>query len=480
MKQISTLLTVQLLLITSLSAQQWVDTLYTFQTYENLVYGSTTDFAGNVRQLAMDISIPVGDTPPDCGRPLLVTVHGGAFFAGDKAAGMSKQMRMDFARRGYTTASVNYRLGMFQTHTERHCNISSMGAEWDCLNMADTSEWHRALYRSIQDVNGAIRYLVNNASDYNIDPQNIFVAGESAGGFIAMGVGFMDDESEAAPTLTGALPNVEPPHSIYENQCIIRYQLDTSTASMDLQRPDLGPYYGTLNYPATQSYQIKGVGSFAGGAFDNIFASHNTVPPALYMFHQPNDLIVPFNYGRAYGGYAHCATQFPFFCQYIINRPFLYGSKGISILIDTMTANGQLAPDYLFERTSNNANCLLQLANPDLQGHNLDSYWQRTKNMAAFFATKIGECVVTNFASPDLNKPPFAIYPNPANGFLRIEIGKLKSVQFELYDLYGKALISHHLNEPTNTIALQGLPAGIYFISLQHQKQSFVQKLIKN
>jgi hypothetical protein len=52
-----------------IKAQKWIDTLYQVQKIENVVYGSAIDFAGNLRELKMNIFLPINDTPPSCGRP---------------------------------------------------------------------------------------------------------------------------------------------------------------------------------------------------------------------------------------------------------------------------------------------------------------------------------------------------------------------------------------------------------------------------
>lgn len=465
-------------------AQKWVDTLYSIQTLTDVTYGSATDFAGNERTLQLDISFPVGDTIPICGRPLMMLIHGGAFITGDKGDNGVKRLRQDFAKRGYVTASVRYRLGLFQTHQAVNCNISGLGAEWNCLNMADTSEWYRAYFRGVQDVNGAIRFLVNHATDYDLDPQNIFVVGESAGGFIAMGVGFIDDQAEVMASLTGTRPDVQAPNSLYEMACVQGYGLDTAINSMALTRLDLGSYEGSLNFPATKPYRIRGVGNFFGAVFNNIFGTTNQQPPALYTFHQPNDLLVPFNHNRIFGGYAHCATQWPFSCQYIINRPLVYGSNGIKTLLDEMNAQQQLTPDFLFEKTNNNAPCAIQIANPALSGHGVDNYWLRTGNMAAFFAAKIDSCTATGLSDKLVPKRRFSLYPNPLDqhGFLTIKGDFRQHDRIIFADMTGKQIIAESLKRKRNEVRLDlnssKLAPGLYFVQIYHQEGRTVKKVI--
>ncbi len=467
-----------------LHAQKWVDTLYASQTLADVSYGFATDFAGNLRELKMDISQPIGDSPPECGRPLMILIHGGAFIAGDKNDGSVRRMRIDFAKRGYTTASLSYRLGQFQTPLAINCNVTALGVEWNCLNMSDTSEWYRAYYRAIQDVHGAIRFLVNHADDYEIDPQHIFVVGESAGGFIAMGAAYIDDPSEVLTNLTGSFADIQPPNSIYEMRCVQGYGLDTSIASMDLRRPDLGAYAGSLHQPAATSYRIRGVGNFYGAVFNNIFASPSPEIPALYLFHQPNDLIVPYGRGKVFAGFNQCATQWPFSCQNIINRPVILGSNAIKILVDDMLANQIPAPELLFDPSSNMANCAQQIASPGLSGHAIDNYWLRTGNMAAFFAGKIDSCQAMGLSDGFPQEALFTLSPNPLpiGSSLRIRGGFEKNDRILFLDMQGAKLFEKTISgRPTEVeLDLSGLSlaGGLYFLHIQHGLKLEVKKIV--
>ena len=97
-----------------------------------------------------------------------------------------------FARRGYVTASIGYRLGYIFDELPWDCSIEN----YSCLFATDFAEWERAYYRGVQDAKGALRYLLNRNDMYRIDTANVFVMGESAGAFIALGVGLLDSPSE--------------------------------------------------------------------------------------------------------------------------------------------------------------------------------------------------------------------------------------------------------------------------------------------
>ncbi len=458
-----------------LFSQQWVDTLYTIQTDTNIIYGNAVDFAGANQTLKMDITYPTNDVPSNCGRPLLFMIHGGGWFAGDKAEGYPKRIREDFARRGYTSASINYRLGLFNTNNPINCNVP----DWNCWNMTDTSEWYRANHRAVQDAYGALRYLVNNASTYNIDPNQIFVVGESAGGFVAMSLGFLDDNSEVLTSQTGAKTNAAKPNSIYENNCIIKYNLASSINAMNNARPDLGSYTGTLNLPSNQNYKIKAVGNFYGGVFNNIFKTFKNSAPALYLYHQPCDLIVPYNRAKVLAGYNNCFQGFPAYCQSIVNRPYVYGSKGIKNLIDTMVANNIPTTNYLFDNTNNNYNCLQQ-TNPAMGCHAIDNYWLRTKNMATFFAHYIDSCTSTGL-NEILISNNYQIFPNPTNESFTLKTENiLRNANVMIINIYGENVKTISINSIETKIDVKDLSKGIYILELKANGFKSIKKMIVN
>lgn len=457
----------------TLWAQKWIDTTYQINTITNIEYGTATDFAGAERQLLMDVSFPTNDTPPECGRPLIVIVHGGAWLAGNKDEATIKRLRTEFAKRGYTAIAVNYRLGQFHTDKNIHCNVEG----WDCFNIADSSEWYRAYIRAVQDVNGAIRYMVNNAEEYGVNPNNVFLAGESAGAFTAIGTAYIDSDSDVLSEYTRELPAISTPNTLYENPCIKKFELASSIAEMKLERPDLGSYLGTLNQPAKTEYKVRGVAGFYGGVMNNIFPTTSKEIPALYMFHQPNDLIVPIRYGTVFEGYNQC-TRDILSCQNIVNRKSLWGSVGITDILDTMDAMGQAIPEYIIELSNNNANCIEQTTDPSRGGHQYDNYWLRASSAATFLADYIVDCTVETGLNESTRVPKTTLYPNPVAGknlIISNAFGKIV-----LFSTYGQILMETQGNGSNITIDLQKfkLSSGVYFITVINEKNTEFHKFI--
>lgn len=162
-----------------------------FTETENIPYGSNIDFEGNETELLLDVYQPLGDT--EVSRPLIIFAHGGSFVGGSKDEIDVAPLCEDFARMGYVTASINYRLGI------------------PLLADVETSATE-AVARGYHDMKAAIRFfrkdVAENGNQWNIDPDKIIIAGSSAGGFITTHIAFMDELEELPPLLDQSLPGL--------------------------------------------------------------------------------------------------------------------------------------------------------------------------------------------------------------------------------------------------------------------------------
>src|SRR5688572_27307431 len=74
----------------------------------DLAYGAAVGHTGEMETLLLDVIEPKGDKAPI--RAAVVWVHGGYFVEGSKTVPWYKTAREQFARAGYVTFSINYRL----------------------------------------------------------------------------------------------------------------------------------------------------------------------------------------------------------------------------------------------------------------------------------------------------------------------------------------------------------------------------------
>ena len=223
--------------------------------------------------LDMDIYEPAGDTLTN--RPVIVFAHAGAFFSGHNELDDIVDLAISAAKRGYVAVSINYRLG---------------------LNIVSTYSGERAVYRGVQDGGAAIRYLREFSEELEINPDQIFMWGSSAGSLIALHLSYLDDDDRPDATHGGG------------------------------GDPDLGcPVCEGNDY--AQDPKPNAIVSCWGAIGDlNWIDSDDTVP--AIMFHGTSDLIVPFNAGL------------PFTLN--IALPIVYGSNLIHDRLDEVGIENEL------------------------------------------------------------------------------------------------------------------------------------------
>lgn len=74
---------------------------------------------------------------------------------------------------------------------------------------------------------------------------------------------------------------------------------------------------------------------------------------------------------------------------------------------------------------------------------------------------------------------PFTIYPNPASQNIHVQSTDM-ILEIEVYDLSGKLLIHINSGNFSESIDLSDISEGIYFLKMRTDKQTFIQKIIKN
>ena len=160
---------------------------YTVAVEQNVKYGeglshqTLNSTSYSIMDLTLDVYKPVNATNR---KPALLLIHGGGFQGGDKTDVNIVNLANYFASRGWVTFSINYRL---------QGNKGTVPAEWipyaqNNVPLANQSQF-LAMYPAHRDAKAALRWIVANADQYNIDPHYITVGGGSAGAIIATTLG---------------------------------------------------------------------------------------------------------------------------------------------------------------------------------------------------------------------------------------------------------------------------------------------------
>ena len=190
--------------------------------------------------LDMDIYIPKNDTLEK--RPLMMFIHGGAFFIGDKATLPYQKWCTHFASLGYVCVSINYRLGF---------RVNSKAIQ-------------RTAYQATQDAHAAMRYLLSKQDIYRIDPDYLFVGGASAGSITALNLAYMRNENRPEATF-GSL--------------FVGDLGDIETSGNDFK----------------EDFEIKAVANLWGSVYDLEILKNADV--SIISFHGDDDDVLPYRFG---------------------------------------------------------------------------------------------------------------------------------------------------------------------------------------
>ncbi|GAA3958168.1 putative esterase [Mucilaginibacter dorajii] len=147
------------------AAHQYKDHIFpNVDVKSNLTYNPRAT-ANDKESYLFDLYQPRGDHAT--ARPLIIWMHGGGFKYGSKTAKGIKIWSNDFAQRGYVCAAINYRLS--KKNPVFHFD-----------------ELQKSCYYAVQDAKMAVAYFKEHHAEYNIDPNKIILAGNSAGSIIAL------------------------------------------------------------------------------------------------------------------------------------------------------------------------------------------------------------------------------------------------------------------------------------------------------
>tara|TARA_Y100001001_G_scaffold142760_1_gene147656 strand:- start:2155 stop:3069 length:915 start_codon:yes stop_codon:yes gene_type:complete len=222
--------------------QAWASHLSNqYQVLPNVTYLTASN-----RDNKVDLYLPRGTDSP---APVLVYIHGGGWVGGSKESSVLRLV--PWMEMGWAVVNVQYRLG--------EVSLAPAAVE-DCLC--------------------ALRWIIRNASNYNIDPERIVVTGNSAGGHLALTTGMV-------PASAGL-----------DRQCPGSETLSVAAIINWYGITDVGDL---LDGPNTKSYAVEWMGSMP-----NRFEIAERVSPLTYVrsglppiltIHGDADPTVPYQHG---------------------------------------------------------------------------------------------------------------------------------------------------------------------------------------
>ncbi|BBE19561.1 lipase [Aquipluma nitroreducens] len=181
--------------------------------------------------LKLDVYYPKTDLFKN--RPLVMLIHGGAFYIGSKESACEATLATSLAKRGYLVASIDYRLGF----------------------KLMPSDIELSAYRAIQDANAALRFLAHNAKGLGIDPTQVYIGGTSAGAVASLNTAFMKNDERPERILKagqeGLLGKIEESGNKYTEKFTIKAVVNMWGAVADLNIIDKGENIPVLSIHGT-------------------------------------------------------------------------------------------------------------------------------------------------------------------------------------------------------------------------------------
>jgi len=402
------------------------DVFSNFTTTSDIVYGQNSSYTGANTSLKLDVYQPTGDT--ETNRPLLIFVHGGSFIGGSKTDGDMVAMCQRFAKKGYVTASIDYRLGFFP---------------FDSANAV------KAVVRATQDLRAAIRFFYKDkqtTNTYKIDTNHIFIGGSSAGAITALHVGYLN------------------------NECEISDYLNANTITQ------LGGLEGSSGNPG-YSTTVHGILNGCGALARYSWMEAGDVPVA--SVHGTNDGTVKYNRGIVNPGVPlmyldgsrmiherACAVGVENQFYTFLGAPHVPYAGSVAYMDTTVN----FFRDFIIKQ--------LGCTDAMLQPENAPAQAASLYQIDYCDGSPVDEVCPTSGIS-EQNLFNALIYPNPASNLVHIVPSLEGNYSVDLIDNSGRVLLSKSIENDICKLDINTLNAGNYFIRVTSGKNVYTEILVK-
>lgn len=466
---------------------EWLNNVIPVLSDYNIHDGESTT---EIRPLYMDIFLPHQDSCLK--RPAIIFSHSGAFLKGSRLADDMVAFCDSFARKGYVTATIDYRLGMGATVTRFLGAIVGL--------RVDEENAKRAAYRATQDGRAAIRYLKQNAELYGIDSSKVFLVGSSAGAIQDLSVLYLNKASEIPestqnePSL-GALDEIGPvgPDAL-PDAVVSMWGATWNTAIIENQQIPLLLMHGENDNVVPFK---KGI-PLEGSVPDNPFVHFNMpetygsfcIDTALTRHGIPHETYFAKNKGHEFYGVdtgmfppegpnEYWDTVHQRISEFLLQQFKPVADFDFELMENTLTTFNSSSDNYIFSW--------------DFGDGSTNSSWEPEHKYSQTGTYKVSlkvcnENLACNTHSQTIvidklthleqeAKPLFSIYPNPVRNTLYLK-GLPQVVDIFIFDVEGKIQL-YKQKYSANEIDVSALRTGFYIIRFQTEDITFVQKFNK-
>ncbi len=375
----------------------------------NVSYGLASEwyYEMEVPELNMfNIAYPTIGIDPLGKRPLVILAHGGGFWGSEKE-------NMDYivqqlAQKGFVAATINYRKGWDSYGDPENCD-------------GDGASMYEAVYKAMQDVQAALRYLVANADTYGIDTSWIFLGGQSAGVYAMMNSTFATQEEW---------------NLLFSEHTLLFGDINSATNDI------------------VTDFTVKGFLNCWGGIVDLNLIDVDEAIPTISFYGTEDEVVPPFE-----GNFQGCEAY-----AYVYGSALIYETLNLFNVCNVVHAREGYGHDtYEDDYVIDNVTCFMKsLFCDDCSSYEVN---YQTGSCEELGATEI---LVAS-------KSEFTVYPNPANVFVTIKsVNPLElNCNIEVWNSTGQKMpIDFDQNENTLILNTENLPSGIYYFTLRNNNKT--------
>lgn len=255
------------------------DTLYSYMNFfypNSFIQDTLLWTMVKITPLKMDVYTPPASDDLT-NRPVFINVHTGNFLpalfngatTGDKIDSVGVNICKQMAKRGYVAANVNYRLGWNPLSPNENVRRGTL---------------LQAVYRSIHDVQTAVRFLRSPGGvPFGIDPAKFALIGQGSGGYVTQAYTTLDDYNSEIAGLA----------KFIDTETGLPFVIESRDGTLDG-----GPGFLRLHDPLFDFGIPKGVSmsvNMGGALADSTWLDQGDA--AMVAFHCLRDPYAPFDHG---------------------------------------------------------------------------------------------------------------------------------------------------------------------------------------